>query len=113
LPWWLLQQAGKSTMHQNWWIQILQVFTSRFLCCMLDGTKYVNSLVLTMLLLLIMFLHLQQRGLLKGDETSDHFFRRIMELSLSHCLSYEAINSSPSQSHQGQPLSFLAIDIYA
>ncbi|CAA0820384.1 transcription regulators [Striga hermonthica] len=58
-------------------------------------------------------LHLQQRGLLKGDETSDHFFRRIMELSLSHCLSYEAINSSPSQSHQGQPLSFLAIDIYA
>lgn len=23
-------------------------------------------------------LHLQQRGLLKGDETSDRFFRRIM-----------------------------------
>ncbi|KAI3444740.1 hypothetical protein Pfo_001405 [Paulownia fortunei] len=58
-------------------------------------------------------LHLQQRGLLKGDETSDRFFRRIMELSVSHCLSSEVINSGSSQSHQGQPLSFLAIDIYA
>ncbi|GFP80906.1 ccr4-not transcription complex subunit 1 [Phtheirospermum japonicum] len=58
-------------------------------------------------------LHLQQRGLLKGDETSDRFFRRIMELSVSHCLSSEVINSSSSQSHQGQPLSFLAIDIFA
>ncbi|CAA0842704.1 transcription regulators [Striga hermonthica] len=58
-------------------------------------------------------LHLHQKGLLKGDETSDRFFRRIMELSVSHCLSSEVINSSPSQSHQGQPLSFLAIDIYA
>ncbi|KAL3616494.1 hypothetical protein CASFOL_039884 [Castilleja foliolosa] len=58
-------------------------------------------------------LNLQQRGLLKGDETSDRFFRRIMELSVSHCLSSEVINSSSSQSHQGQPLSFLAIDIFA
>ncbi|KAL3814967.1 hypothetical protein ACJIZ3_016235 [Penstemon smallii] len=58
-------------------------------------------------------LHLQQRGLLRGDEISDRFFRRIMELSVSHCLSTEVINSSSSQSHQGQPLSFLAIDIYA
>ncbi|KAL6569340.1 hypothetical protein OROMI_013854 [Orobanche minor] len=58
-------------------------------------------------------LHLQQRGLLKGDDTSDRFFRRIMELSVSHCLSSEVINSNSSQSHQGHPLSFLAIDIYA
>ncbi|KAG6432328.1 hypothetical protein SASPL_103904 [Salvia splendens] len=43
---------------------------------------------------------LQQRGLLKGDEMTDRFFRRIMELSVSHCLSSET-------------LSFLAIDIYA
>ncbi|XP_057807321.1 uncharacterized protein LOC131021995 isoform X2 [Salvia miltiorrhiza] len=56
---------------------------------------------------------LQQRGLLKGDETTDRFFRRIMELSVSHCLSSEVINSSSSPSTQGQPLSFLAIDIYA
>ncbi|KAK4414642.1 CCR4-NOT transcription complex subunit [Sesamum alatum] len=58
-------------------------------------------------------LHLQQRGLLKGDEISDRFFRRIMELSVSHCVSSEVMNSSPSPSHQGQPLSFLAIDICA
>ncbi|XP_051134130.1 uncharacterized protein LOC127253505 [Andrographis paniculata] len=58
-------------------------------------------------------LHLQQRGLLKGDDTSDRFFRRIMELSVSHCLSSEVMNSGSSQPHQGQPLSFLAIDIFA
>ncbi|XP_047948828.1 CCR4-NOT transcription complex subunit 1-like [Salvia hispanica] len=56
---------------------------------------------------------LQQRGLLKGDDMTDRFFRRIMELSVSHCLSSEDINSSPCPSTQGQPLSFLAIDIYA
>ncbi|KAG8391589.1 hypothetical protein BUALT_Bualt01G0203200 [Buddleja alternifolia] len=58
-------------------------------------------------------LHLQQRGLLKGDEISDRFFRRIMELSVSHCLSSEVMSSGSSQPHQGQPLSFLAIDIYS
>ncbi|KAL0397729.1 UNVERIFIED_CONTAM: CCR4-NOT transcription complex subunit [Sesamum calycinum] len=35
------------------------------------------------------------------------------ELSVSHCVSSEVMNSSPSPSHQGQPLSFLAIDICA
>ncbi|KAK3006153.1 hypothetical protein RJ639_016633, partial [Escallonia herrerae] len=57
-------------------------------------------------------LQLQQSGLLKGDDMSDRFFRRLMELSVSHCLSSEVISSGPLQSHQ-QPLSFLAIDIYA
>ncbi|KAL9175940.1 hypothetical protein ABFS82_02G145600 [Erythranthe guttata] len=57
--------------------------------------------------------HLHQRGMLKGDEISDRFFRRIMELAVSHCLSTEVINSSSSQPHQGQSLSFLAIDSYA
>ncbi|CAN4111809.1 unnamed protein product [Withania somnifera] len=57
-------------------------------------------------------LQLNQSGLLKGDETSDRFFRRLMELSVSHCLSSEVMTSTP-QSHQVQPLSFLAIDIYA
>ncbi|XP_059312955.1 uncharacterized protein LOC132064095 isoform X1 [Lycium ferocissimum] len=57
-------------------------------------------------------LQLNQSGLLKGDETSDRFFRRLTELSVSHCLSSEVISSTP-QSHQVQPLSFLAIDIYA
>lgn len=37
---------------------------------------------------------------------------QIQELSVSHCLSSEVINSSSAPS-QGQPLSFLAIDIYA
>ncbi|KAK3001987.1 hypothetical protein RJ639_020386, partial [Escallonia herrerae] len=58
-------------------------------------------------------LQLQQSGLLKGDDMSDRFFRRLMELSVSHCLSSEVISSGPLQSHQVQPLSFLAIDIYA
>ncbi|OIT36093.1 PREDICTED: CCR4-NOT transcription complex subunit 1 [Nicotiana attenuata] len=57
-------------------------------------------------------LQLHQSGLLKGDETSDRFFRRLTELSVSHCLSSEVMSSTP-QSHQAQPLSFLAIDIYA
>ncbi|KAH6817786.1 transcription regulator [Perilla frutescens var. frutescens] len=56
---------------------------------------------------------LQQRGLLKGDDSTDRFFRRIMELSVSHCLSSEVMNSSSSPSSQGQSISFLAIDIYA
>ncbi|CAH9118024.1 unnamed protein product [Cuscuta europaea] len=55
---------------------------------------------------------LHQSGLLEGDEASDRFFRLLMELSVSHCLSSEVISSSP-QSHHVQPLSFLAIDIYA
>ncbi|KAL7203784.1 hypothetical protein ACSBR2_016943 [Camellia fascicularis] len=59
-------------------------------------------------------LQLQQSGLLKGDDMSDHFFRSLMELSVSHCLSSEVISSGPQQSSQQvQPLSFLAIDIYA
>jgi len=59
-------------------------------------------------------LQLQQSGLLKGDDTSDRFFRCLTELSVSHCVSSEVINSAPLQSpQQVHPLSFLAIDIYA
>ncbi|XP_052210992.1 uncharacterized protein LOC127813907 isoform X2 [Diospyros lotus] len=59
-------------------------------------------------------LQLQQHGLLKGDDMTDRFFRCLTELSVSHCLSSEVINSGPLQSAQQlQPLSFLAIDIYA
>ncbi|KAA8515904.1 hypothetical protein F0562_019083 [Nyssa sinensis] len=59
-------------------------------------------------------LQLQQSGLLKGDDMSDRFFRRLMELSVSYCLQSVVISSGPQQSHQQvQPLSFLAIDIYA
>ncbi|KAG6431049.1 hypothetical protein SASPL_109124 [Salvia splendens] len=53
---------------------------------------------------------LQQRGLLKGDDMTDRFFRRIMVRSYS---ALTDINSSSCPSTQGQPLSFLAIDIYA
>ncbi|KAL8534430.1 hypothetical protein ACS0TY_010443 [Phlomoides rotata] len=43
-------------------------------------------------------------------ETSDHFFRRIMELSVSNCVSSEEMKpQSHSQSHQGQQISFLLL----
>ncbi|KAM7508803.1 hypothetical protein LguiA_019256 [Lonicera macranthoides] len=60
-------------------------------------------------------LQLTQSGLLKGDDMTDHYFRSLMEISVSHCLSSEVNNSSTLQLHpQAQPpLSFLAIDIYA
>lgn len=53
---------------------------------------------------------LQKKGLLKGDDTTDRFFRRLTEISVSHCLSTEVASYGPSQL---QPLSFLAIDMYA
>ncbi|KAG4119466.1 hypothetical protein ERO13_D11G082333v2 [Gossypium hirsutum] len=57
---------------------------------------------------------LHQNGLLKGDDTTERFFRIIMELSVAHCLSSEVMNSGTLQSpQQVQTLSFLAIDIYA
>ncbi|KAG6431048.1 hypothetical protein SASPL_109123 [Salvia splendens] len=60
---------------------------------------------------------LQQRGLLKGDDMTDRFFRRIMVRSYSALTVIndlvQDINSSSCPSTQGQPLSFLAIDIYA
>ncbi|KAL4562855.1 hypothetical protein LXL04_026886 [Taraxacum kok-saghyz] len=59
-------------------------------------------------------LQLQQNGLLKADDTSDRFFRRLLEIAVSHCISSEVINSSPVQPpQQPQTLSFLAIDMYA
>ncbi|KAJ6679400.1 hypothetical protein OIU79_019211 [Salix purpurea] len=57
---------------------------------------------------------LHHNGLLKGDEMTDRFFRVLTEISVAHCLSSDAINSSALQSpQQVQSLSFLAIDIYA
>ncbi|KVH89220.1 CCR4-Not complex component, Not1, C-terminal [Cynara cardunculus var. scolymus] len=59
-------------------------------------------------------LQLQQNGLLKADDTSDRFFRRLLDVAVSHCISSEVINSNSLQSHQqAQSLSFLAIDMYA
>ncbi|GAB2271046.1 hypothetical protein Dimus_005896 [Dionaea muscipula] len=57
---------------------------------------------------------LHQNGLLKGDDTSDQFFRIILDISVKHCVSSEGKTSGPLQSsQQGQSLSFLAIDICA
>lgn len=43
-----------------------------------------------------------------------NFYKIFQELSVAHCLSSDAINSSALQSpQQVQSLSFLAIDIYA
>ncbi|GAB4861940.1 hypothetical protein Ancab_037195 [Ancistrocladus abbreviatus] len=58
-------------------------------------------------------LQLHQNGLLKGDETTDRFFRIILNLSVQHCLASETRNSGPLQPSQVQSFSFLAIDIFA
>ncbi|KAG0490342.1 hypothetical protein HPP92_007205 [Vanilla planifolia] len=59
---------------------------------------------------------LQQTGLLKGDETTDRFFRILMELSVASSLSSEQSSitgSLPIQSTQLQYLSFGHIDAFA
>ncbi|KAL0007429.1 hypothetical protein SO802_008931 [Lithocarpus litseifolius] len=58
-------------------------------------------------------LQLHQSGLLEGDDMTDRFFRLLTELSVTHCLSSEVINSGTLQLSQVQNLSFLAVDIYA
>ncbi|KAK1420125.1 hypothetical protein QVD17_21468 [Tagetes erecta] len=55
-------------------------------------------------------LQLQQNGLLKADDTSDHFFRRLLDIAVSHCISSEGAVQSHQQT---QALSFLAVDMYA
>ncbi|KAI3693882.1 hypothetical protein L1987_76837 [Smallanthus sonchifolius] len=55
-------------------------------------------------------LQLQQSGLLKADDTSDRFFRRLLDIAVSHCISSEGAVQSRQQT---QTLSFLAIDMYA
>ncbi|KAL0758259.1 hypothetical protein Bca101_095927 [Brassica carinata] len=53
-------------------------------------------------------------GLLKGDDTTESFFRILLELSVAHCISSEEISSGAGQSpQQAQSPSFLIIDIYA
>ncbi|GKB01494.1 CCR4-NOT transcription complex subunit 1 isoform X1 [Tanacetum coccineum] len=55
-------------------------------------------------------LQLQKNGYLKADDTSDRFFRWLLDIAVSHCISSEGT----AQSHQqAQTLSFLAIDVYA
>ncbi|XP_019098237.1 PREDICTED: CCR4-NOT transcription complex subunit 1-like isoform X9 [Camelina sativa] len=58
--------------------------------------------------------HLHQTGLLKGDDTTESFFRTLLEISVAHCISSEDISSGAVQSpQQAQSPSFLAIDMYA
>ncbi|XP_017218466.1 uncharacterized protein LOC108195949 isoform X2 [Daucus carota subsp. sativus] len=76
--------------------QVSMLFAEWYRICELPGPKDSASARYVV--------QLMQSGLLNGDDMSDRFFRLLMELSVSHCL----------QSHQQtQPLSFLAIDIYA
>ncbi|XP_020592534.1 CCR4-NOT transcription complex subunit 1 isoform X2 [Phalaenopsis equestris] len=59
---------------------------------------------------------LQQAGLLKGDDTTDIFFRVLTELSVAHCLSSEQAGitgSLPIQSTQIHNFSFGTIDAFA
>ncbi|KAJ4827650.1 hypothetical protein Tsubulata_008272 [Turnera subulata] len=86
--------------------QVSMLFAEWYRICELPGANDVASTHF--------ILQLHQNGLLKGDDITDRFFRILTELSVSHCLSSEVINSNALQSpQQAQSLSFLAIDIYA
>ncbi|XP_015889443.2 uncharacterized protein LOC107424219 isoform X1 [Ziziphus jujuba] len=86
--------------------QVSMLFAEWYRICELPGA---NDAALTHYVL-----QLHQNGLLKGDDITDRFFRILTELSVSHCLSSEVINSGTLQApQQVQSLSFLAIDIYA
>ncbi|CAN6460845.1 unnamed protein product [Victoria cruziana] len=58
---------------------------------------------------------LQQRGILKGDDVSESFFRILMEVAVAHCLNLDGISPLiPLQgAHHVQNLSFTAVDMYA
>ncbi|CAH8358576.1 unnamed protein product [Eruca vesicaria subsp. sativa] len=84
-----------STLFESWY-QICEVSGANETAC----SQYV--------------LHLHESGLLKGDNTTESFFRILLELSVAHCISSEEISSDSVQSlPQAQSPSFLIIDIYA
>ncbi|KAJ4727200.1 putative Ccr4-not transcription complex [Melia azedarach] len=86
--------------------QVSMLFAEWYQICELPGT---NDAACTRYVV-----QLHQNGLLKGDDMTDRFFRRLTEVSVAHCLSSEVINPSALQSpQQVQSLSFLAIDIYS
>jgi CCR4-NOT transcription complex subunit 1 len=88
-------QNRVSTLFKNWY-QICELPGANETAC----SQYV--------------LHLHQTGLLKGDDTTESFFRILLELSVAHCISSEDINSGAVQSpQQPQSPSFLIIDMYA
>ncbi|KAL0866576.1 hypothetical protein Bca101_045694 [Brassica carinata] len=84
-----------STLFENWY-QLCEVSGANETAC----SEYV--------------LHLHQTGLLKGDDTTESFFRILLEISVAHCISSEEFSSGAVQSpQQAQGPSFLIIDIYA
>ncbi|XP_019427312.1 PREDICTED: CCR4-NOT transcription complex subunit 1-like [Lupinus angustifolius] len=86
--------------------QVSMVFAEWYRICELPGANDTASAHFIS--------QLHQNILLKGDDVTDRFFRLLMELSVAHCLSTEVINSGAMQSPQQlQPMSFLAIDVYA
>ncbi|KAE9600761.1 putative CCR4-Not complex component, Not1, CCR4-NOT transcription complex subunit 1, HEAT [Lupinus albus] len=86
--------------------QVSMVFAEWYRICELPGANDTASAHF--------ILQLHQNILLKGDDVTDRFFRLLTELSVAHCLSTEVINSGVMQSPQQlQPMSFLAIDVYA
>ncbi|XP_019463583.1 PREDICTED: CCR4-NOT transcription complex subunit 1 isoform X4 [Lupinus angustifolius] len=86
--------------------QVSMSFTEWYRICELPGANDTASSHF--------ILQLHQNGLLKGDDLTDRFLRLLMELAVAHCLSTEVINSGGLQSPQQlQPMSFLAIDVYA
>uniref|UniRef100_A0A7N0SZB9 CCR4-NOT transcription complex subunit 1-like n=1 Tax=Kalanchoe fedtschenkoi TaxID=63787 RepID=A0A7N0SZB9_KALFE len=86
--------------------QVSALFVEWWRICELPGT---NDMACSRYVL-----QLQQNGLLEGDDVSDRFFRILIEISVSHCVSSEGIMSGSALSTQkSQPISFFAIDIYA
>ncbi|KAF8103354.1 hypothetical protein N665_0188s0292 [Sinapis alba] len=84
-----------TTLFENWY-QLCEVSGANETAC----SEYV--------------LHLHETGLLKGDDTTESFFRILLELSVAYCISSEEFSSGAVQSpQQAQSPSFLIIDIYA
>ncbi|KAF5732911.1 Ccr4-not transcription complex putative isoform 1 [Tripterygium wilfordii] len=85
--------------------KVSSLFVEWYKICELHGT---NEAACTHYIL-----GLHQDGLLKGNDMIDRFFRILVELSVSHCLSYEVNSGALHAPQQGQTLSFIGIDIYA
>nr|GLL40743.1 CCR4-NOT transcription complex subunit 1-like [Ipomoea trifida] len=95
-------EPGPAGFHE----QVSMLFVEWYRICGSPGAKDAASAALY-----VSQLHCS--GLLKGDDVSDCFFQKLMEISVLHCLSSEVISLSLSQASEPKLLSFRAIDLYA
>ncbi|XP_019188947.1 PREDICTED: CCR4-NOT transcription complex subunit 1-like [Ipomoea nil] len=94
-------EPGPAGFHE----QVSMLFVEWYQICGSPGAKDAASALYVS--------RLHRSGLLKGDDVSDCFFQKLMEISVLHCLSSEVISLSLSQASEAKTLSFLAIDLYA